>query len=428
MSTAHPQHLLLIATVGSTAEPLAVSILHWRPARVQFVFPASTGVTVDTIRQELHARGFALPLGAYDSFCVSDHDDLAACVQEMRSNLAKEVSQWWRRGDRFRCVVDFTCGTKCMSVALGLLARPWPAVRFSYVGGEARDKEGAGRVLPGSERVVTVTNPWGVLGYQAIEDAVTAFDHHDYSEGARWLREANRQVGDDASRKSELNALATFMEGYELWDRTEYREAFGKFDSCSKRLNDLAGALAGVERQRLREHLREARDRLDQLKRDAGIPTRALLEDLIANAERRRNEGRYVDAVARLYRAVELAAQLRLVEGYGITTDAVPVDELPEHLRRLPTATDENGTIMVGLQDAYALLLHKDDSLGERFAELGWNSARSPLASRNASIAGHGFAPVSKDVCADLWNGALSLAGLSEEQVFQFPTLRKTNR
>ena len=428
MSNAHPQHLLLIATVGSTVEPLAVSVLHWRPARIQFVFPATTGITVDTIRQELHARGFALPLGACDSFCVSDHNDLAACVQDMRSNLAKEVSQWRRRGEQFRCVVDFTCGTKCMSVALGLLARPWPAVRFSYVGGEARCKEGAGRVLPGSERVVTVTNPWAVLGYQAVEDAVTAFDHHDYSEGARWLREAIRQVGDDASRKSEINALATFMEGYELWDRTEYREAFGKFDSCSKRLNDLSGALAGVERHRLRQHIREASARLDQLRLDAGIPTRALLEDLIANAQRRRNEGRYVDAVARLYRAVELAAQLRLLEGHGLTTDAVPVDELPTHLRRLQAAKDENGTIMVGLQAAYALLLHKEDSLGERFAELGWNSPRSPLASRNASIAGHGFAPVSSDVCTELWNGALSLAGMTEEQVFQFPALRHANR
>lgn len=427
MSNAHPQHLLLIATVGSTAEPLAVSILHWRPARVQFVFPASTGVTVDTIRQELHARGFALPLGAYDSFCVSDHDDLAACVQEMRSNLAKEVSQWRRRGDQFRCVVDFTCGTKCMSVALGLLARPWPAVRFSYVGGEARDKEGAGRVLPGSERVVTVTNPWGVLGYQAVEDAVTAFDHHDYSEGARWLREAIRQVGNDASRKSELNALATFMEGYELWDRTEYSEAIGKFDQCRQRLNDLAGALIAVERRRLHKHITEARNRLDLLKHAAGIPTRALLEDLIANAGRRRNEGRLVDTVARLYRAVELAAQLRLAEAYDIRTDAVPVDEMPESLRRFPAATEENGTITVGLQDAYALLLHKDDSLGRRFAELGWSSARSPLASRNASIAGHGFAPVSQDVCTKLWIGALNLAGLSEDQVFQFPILRKLN-
>ena len=80
----------------------------------------------------------------------------------------------------------------------------------------------------------------------------------------------------------------------------------------------------------------------------------------------------------------------------------------------------------VSLQDAYEILLHKGDPLGERFADLGWNGCKSPLLERNNSIGGHGFKPVSPEVSGRLWEGALSLAGISEPEVFRFPKLGAT--
>ena len=415
--------VLLVATVGGSPEPLVASILHWKPQRILFVPSVTSADQVDGIRSALQGRGHELPPGTYEAIPVSDPQDLAKCVREMRRGLEEDAARWCGRGAHFRCVVDFTGGTKCMTAALSNLARYWPRVEFSFVGGRVRDKGGVGIVQSGSEQVVSAANPWAVFGHQAVEDAIVAFDHHDYHEGAAWLRAAIPKVRSDPARASELSALATFVEGYDLWDRTEYSEAYGKFGQCSKKLNDLSAALLHMGRERLRTHVGAAREKLEALKRDTGRPTRALLEDLLANAARRKDEGRHVDAVARLYRAIELAAQLRLLEDFGIRTAAVPVAELPETLADSVKWRAADGSVTLGLQDAYALLRHRGDPLGERFFALNWNGPRSPLARRNDSIAGHGFAPVPKETCAQLWEGALALAGLRADEVFQFPTL-----
>ncbi len=310
-----------------------------------------------------------------------------------------------------------------MSAALALVARPWLNSRFSYVGGAERDRNNVGIVVSGSERVVHAANPWDALGYQAVEDAVAAFDRYAFGEGAQLLRDALKRISDDGSRKSELNALATFMDAYDLWSRSEYGKAFEKFEQCEKRLNDLAAALHPNPRNRLKDHINEARTRLEGLKRGFDHPTRALLEDLISDAKRRQQEGRHVDALARLYRAVEATAQLRLWEKYEIRTSSVPLEKLPQPMRERLKAQAEDGTVKLALQASFELLRCWQDPLGERFAELGWHGRGSPLIRRNESIAGHGFAPVSPETSVQLWEGALSLAELADKDVFRFPQL-----
>lgn len=423
MSDKPPSHILLIATVGGAAAPLVASIRKWRPARILFVPSSGTVDQIDDIRRLLARDGYDLGVGLCETITVSDHQNFSCCVREMQSGLEQHVVRWYKRGKGYECVADFTGGTKCMSAALALVARPWPAVRFSYVGGMRRDKDDVGVVVAGEEQVVSVGNPWDALGYQVVEEAVAAFDRHAYGWGARQLQCALKHVESDGSRKSELSTLAAFMEGYDLWDRSHYAQALDKFEQCGKRLNDLAAALPGTERDRLREHIEQARSRLRTLKQALDHPTRAQLEDLIANAARRREEGRHVDAVARLYRTVEATAQLRLWEHYEIDTAKVSPKDLPGPVRDRVALRAEDGTAKLALQDAYEVLRQWEDPLGERFGDLGLNGSRSPLSERNQSIAGHGFKPVSPGVSDKLWNAALSLAGIAERDVVRFPTL-----
>ena len=416
-------NILLIATVGGAPEPLVASIRKWRPARVLFVPSPSTTVQINDIRALLAGQEYKLGAGQYETIPVSDHQDFSGCVREMRSGFEEHVTRWRERGEGHECVVDFTGGTKCMSAALALVARPWPAVRFSYVGGAQRDKNDVGVVVAGGEQVVSVVNPWDTLGYQVVEDAVGAFDRNACGWGAERLRNALSHVADNGSRKSELSALAMFMEGYDQWDRSAYGLAFDKFGKCAKRLNDLAAAVPGISQGWFGRHVEEARKRLEQLKMGSSRPTRALLEDLIANAARRREEGRHVDVVARLYRAIEAAAQLRLYEQFGIDTGKVSLEDVPGPMRDRLEARAEDGNLKLALQDAYELLLHKGDPLGDCFDALGWSNLGSPLSERNDSIAGHGFRAVSPRVSDELWQGALSLTGIADEDVFRFPKL-----
>ena len=430
-----PMHVLLIATVGGRPEPLAASIMHWKPAKVVFVPSRGTRDKIKSILELLCSKQYHLKEGEYEEIPVSSGQDFSQCVQEMQFRLKAKVKEWIGRsgGDDHCCVVDFTGGTKCMSAALAMVARPWPAVQFSYVGGSERDNDNVGIVLSGKEQVVHGVNPWDTLGYQVVEKSVVAFNHYDYAEGAQWLFEA-RNNAKTGRLKKELCTLAKFMKGYDLWNRIEYKEAYGKFIQCGKSLNDLAAVLKGiVGRMELQQYLDKAKSRLEKLKESriespSGC-TQELLEDLIANAERRKEESRHVDAVERLYRAVELAAQLRLWKKYKIDTAKVPLEELRGSMRRRLEARAEDGGVKVGLRDAYELLNSKEDDLGKIFTnELKWNAKESPLTARNQSIAGHGFSPVSPKITESLWEGLLKLAevmDIKEDRIFRFPKLGK---
>ena len=417
-------NILLIATVGGTPEPLAASIMKWRPERVLFVPSPDTADQITGIRDLLTRQGYELRAGQFETVPVSDHEDFSVCVSDMRRGLEEHVTQWRERGEGYECVADFSGGTKCMSAALALVARPWPTVRFSYVGGTQRDKDDVGNVLTGSEHVVATANPWDSLGYQVVEQTVAAFDRHAYGWGAKRLRGALSKITDTESRKSELNALAIFMEGYDRWDRSEFGASFDSFEQCAKRLNDLAAAVPGISREQFQQHVDQARNRLEKLKQGSSHPTRALLEDLVANAARRREEGRQLDSVARLYRAIEAAAQLRLWEQFGIDTSKVSLNDIPEPMRdRLKARAADNNIVKLALQDAYELLLHRNDPIGQTFVCLGWDGLKSPLSERNRSIAGHGFQPVSSNVSDKLWKGTLMLIGTKDKEVFRFPKL-----
>ena len=417
------KHILLIATVGGAPELLSASIMRWKPKKVVFVSSDDALYEIDEIAPKLAENGYELDVGRYEPLLLSDPQSLGQCVLDMRKGLERRTHQWCERGEEFGCVVDFTGGTKCMSAALVLVARPWTNSRLSYVEGDQRDRNDVGTGASGQEQVVHEENPWDSLGYQVIEDSKEAFDRHSFREGAQQLRDALKRVSVVDSRKSELNALATFMEAYDLWRNSEYKKALDKFRICKKNLNDLAEALHPIRPAELRTYISYAQDHLTQLKDSAGNPTKELIVDLIADAMRRQGEGRHVDAVARLYRAVEAIAQLRLWEEFEIRTSSVPIEHLPQPMRERMQARAENGKLKIALQEAFEMLKHLGDPKGAQFAELGWNEKGSPLQIRNESIAGHGFTPVSAETTDKLLEGVLLLADYSHEDIFEFPKL-----
>jgi CRISPR-associated protein (TIGR02710 family) len=148
-----------------------------------------------------------------------------------------------------------------------------------------------------------------------------------------------------------------------------------------------------------------------------------MVADLLANASRRNEEGRFDDGVARLYRAIEALAQLALAERHGITsTDKIGLECIPESLRHDWKPRAENGVLRLGLQDIYSLLDSMGDPLGKTFRDLALHDPeRSPLTARNQSILAHGFQPVSEKVFEQLWKAAIKLGEFSDQQLPIFP-------
>lgn len=416
------ENILLICTVGGSPEPLAASILRWRPQRIIFLPSPDTVSQIETsILPMARQEGFSVSPGNYETRHMTDPQDFQECVRAAQE-LKGEVYRWLSRGEEYGLVVDFTGGTKCMTAALALQAHRWPCV-YSYVGGEERTKDGVGVVVSGKEKIAHTANPWDSLGYQVIEEAVILFNQGAYSAVSIVLEPALRNLGDPLVKR-ELATMKSLAEAYAAWDRFDHRAASDNLKNVLRHWNDMA-KLFPEAKNSLFSLIQRHLDYLDQII-SAKAPSLALICDLLANARRRATEKRYDDAVARLYRATEALAQLRLREAYGIQeTGNVSLKELPSGLAERWDTKAKDGVVKLGLQDSYFLLKELGDDLAAKFESLGWDesSATAPLFSRNHSILAHGFKPVGKRVFDQLWQGCFLLAGLKEEDLVQFPRL-----
>ena len=404
---------LLVCTVGGTPDPLVTSLLRWQPARILFVPSAQTSSQVDAVlRGYAEHAGQPLSPGCYRLCPVEDAEELHGCLRVIKG-LDHEVADWIGRGGDYQVVADFTAGTKCMSAALALQARRWPC-RFSYVGGARRTKDGVGVVEAGSERIIHSANPWDALGFQAVEEFVVLFDQQAFAAGVVLADRTMRNVT-EPSRKREMNALKLLAEAYDAWDRFDQGSAMTKFQELAKYDNDMQALFGQAKADQIRA---SARAHIDYLRKllECNPPSMQHVADLLANARRRKTEGRIDDAVARLYRAIEALAQVGLAGRHQINnTKQVPLARVPEQLRAQWSSRAEAGMVFLGLQDAYDLLHGLDDELGAKFKQLQLHDReRSPLTARNQSILAHGFERVGDKVFGQLWNAALQLAGLQE--------------
>lgn len=413
-------NILLIATVGGSPEPIVVALKHWRPARVIFVVSPESYSQVDQIRSLSATEGFTVAEGIFDLADIQDSQDFGSCIRVLRG-LDEQVSNWVRRSSGHQIVAELTGGTKAMSSALSIVARRWPCT-FSYVGGLERTKDGVGIVVSGTERVLHMANPWNSLGYLAIEDAALAFDTGGYAIAAQYLKTA-RDHTEDPQIKRELAALLHVVQGYDFWDRVRYRNAVEALTRARTSANDLVSALGPIVGKQVLSAIDHHLDHLRDIAEEAE-PNRALLLDLLANARRRADEGRFEDAVARLYRVTEAAAQLRLRDAHGIpSTSSVPYSLVPEPLATEWRAEGLREPLKLGLVHTYTLLHALDDELGERFMKLGLADKESPLSARNMSIYAHGFDPVGPSVFPKFWNLVLDLIEVDNGELPGFPRI-----
>ena len=414
--------ILLLCTVGGTPAPVVTAIKRLRPARVRFVHsPQTKGDIEEKIVPKLRDDGVEFDSGRYDFHELADAQDINRCLDSLRS-LTQFVTEWCERGPSYEVVVDITGGTKCMSAALAIQGTWWPC-SFSYVGGTERTKGNTGTVEPGTEILVQRVNPRDVLAHHAVDDFIVLFDRHDYMAAATVALNAVRRRETQMDRRREITVLEQLARLFDAWDRFDLGGIRKPLENVSKSQNDLRAALgpgAGNrvidELDRLARHFRE----LDT----TSPPSQHHVVDLLANAKRRVEEGRFDDAVGRIYRAIEAIAQVALKERHGMeSTEKVPLERVPEPLRGQWAPYADEGLLKLGLQDSYALLQALGDRVGVRFEEERLSGKESPLVARNRSILAHGFERVTEKTAKRLWASALKLAGVDANDLPSFPKL-----
>ncbi len=299
-------------------------------------------------------------------------------------------------------VLDFTSGTKAMSVGAAVAALLAECYNMVYIGGYERDAQG--RVITGTEIVMSFT-PNRIFGDYKKQLALRMFNAYQFDAALTLLRDAQRR-----GEREDMTQLDLVIRACERWDKFDHRQALEHFEhpALSREMRKVIGLNKGF---------------VARIVNAAAAPEAAiapeLLIDLLANARRRAEEGKFDDAVARLYRLTEMIAQYRLQQ-QGLMTGDLDTARLPEAIRpEYEALRGESGKIKLGLAQAFRLLGELgDEAFLPHYAR--YETLRGLLTSRNSSILAHGIAPVKDTVYAAL---SIEVETLLTESVPQMETL-----
>ena len=382
---------VLAITVGGSPDPIVNAIRSGNPDYVLFF--ASTSPNGGSKRQLLETTEQGPPItqradlndDSFEIIDVPDPDDMDTCFQLMIEAMETATE----RLSPAQRIADYTGGTKTMSAAL-VIAALHLGWQLELVTGPRKDTV---KVISGTESPVAVM-PASVRFYQLEHEAKILFDSHAFR-ALEDLLENGLKIPPPLPSKKRAWAqnLLVLSRAFRLWDNFQYEEALEVIRPvarcCPSHVETLA-QIVGKE-----------------------TPSYKLVSDLIGSAMRRAENGLLDDAVLRLYRAVELLAQIRLLREHGLDTGKLDISKIPVPLRQefMERATKE-GQISAGLLDSYRILASLDDPLGKLFAEKWEMKLKDLMQYRNKSFLTHGLKPIGKEE----WKRAKELAlGFIEE-------------
>jgi CRISPR-associated protein (TIGR02710 family) len=289
-----PEHVL-IATVGMPVNPLAVAIAHHAPDGVIFIHSERSASTVVALQEHLDCWSHAL--------LVEDEEDWDGAYQAAVEALHYALK---RTPLRPRITAELTFGTKVMSAGLAL-ALCGRGVQWSYTSGE---RDAAGMVMPTTEQVKVLDDPVESSLVRERQDFCLAWNGWRFESAALALeRLLLKEL--TLAEFSFYKHLRGVVKGLSHWDRFDYRGALALLEAHIEAALASSSLWPDGEAGRILDALRyTAMPRLQRLAASLGRPSLELVQDLLANAQRRADSERFDDALSRYLRAVSLMIQI----------------------------------------------------------------------------------------------------------------------
>lgn len=402
----------MIVSVGGTPQPIIKSIEEGKPEFVSFFASQDTSDSVASIKAKVGSNGLNIKSKVT---LVDDVNDLLHCHSKAEEAVERVTIKGYKKEE---VIVDYTGGTKNMSVALALAAITH-GFSFSYVGGKERTKNGVGIVIDGNEEIYPSINPWDFLAVEEKKKIAILFNQYQFK--------AAKELSDSLLIKSTkfkllFKKVSFLIEGYYKWDLFRHQETLDFFkrakieeiiEADDKTIKIFGKATGNIQ------------SFLEQLVINGKKPSILLILDMYSNAERRFEEGKLDDAILRLYRLVEMIAQERLLKEYNIDTsdvkqDQIPIDLRDEFIRYYKNQKD--GKIKTPQNAAYKLLDFLNDDIGNKF-----KSNKSKFldiqSSRNNSYLAHGFSSSREETYLTLKEFVLSLNMFKANDAPIFPKM-----
>jgi len=302
-------------------------------------------------------------------FRISNPDNIQRIFHEIRPRIEELRSEY------DYVAVDYTSGTKAMTGALAMLGVLYEANVLQNVTGERRNG-----IVQGGTEILQTVSPTFAISERKIHMALNFFNRYQYKASLSVIEEIENRTR-DGKILQRVSRLRMASEAYSAWDRFDHKRAF--------------------------EHLRQLKEpEFNKSKRFLGKllnPKETekgpyYVADLYNNAVRQGEEGAHDNAIARLYRVIELLAQVKLRRDHDINTSAVSARDLPKVLRE-EWMPQQDERMKIGLYHSYRLLKEKGDKLGELLES---ERMRDILSKRNISILAHGLTPVDEKTYLDM--------------------------
>ncbi len=410
----------MLVNVGGATSPAIHTLNELQPPFICFFVSPSTKDSIKTIRKALNYQP-----EHFDWIVTPSAQNLLSCFQALSEHLPQMLEKWEVSPEELG--VDYTAATKPMSVA-AVLATIDHSSQYFYVGAtdsSGRDKDGIGVVLDGKERIWYQSNPWEALAVPARKEIALLFNLGRFADAQDRASRLAKLV--PSEMRDVYESLAEMIEGYALWDRFEYKNAQRRLYRSRERLTLYVAGRGDPLHETLVRVDENARFLKRLTGKDEEEAARLDVLDMIANAERRAKAKRYDDAVARLYATLESIARNRLLFEYGIRTNYVKPEQIPEMLRE-PFVTrfsdqDQPGVVKLGLQASYQLLEALDDDLGRAYQQ-NEKKLSQVLDARNQSRLAHGANPIRPEIYERMKEIVMTFADVTEDALPTFPVLK----
>ncbi|MCB9852808.1 MAG: TIGR02710 family CRISPR-associated protein [Phycisphaerales bacterium] len=404
---------VLILTVGTgrvrddIANALCFSIQRCAPARVVFLCSEKTAAeTLPLITKKLGWAG-----DRYSHHVCRDEDDPQALFLEWN----RAWSEWTSADETAEVVVDYTSGTKPMSAAAMMLAISRGARTLSYIVGQ-RDE--SGRVVESTD--VRSIEPDLIVAHRQLRLAREMFHAGNYA-AARDLAAPLLKIASMSEEGLREIARALHYAGdmYDAWQRFDWKAARSAHHNSGH-----PGEWGCLEEPTLINDNRKLIDAANKSRgnQEFGAP---LVADLVSNIDRCMRQGRFDDAVARMYRAIEMLVQKLLLEKHELKSGNIDIEKLPAGIRReYEKKKGDREKLTLGVDACITLLEQLNDPVVPEFRRrYGSRDDGKPgelanlLGRRNQSLLAHGVDPIGSGVAEKLRAHVIELARLVDDDI-----------
>ncbi|NLV24733.1 MAG: TIGR02710 family CRISPR-associated protein [Deltaproteobacteria bacterium] len=380
---------ILVITVGGSYQPIVTAIKETAPAFISFICSErdpGTGKPGSNI--QILGQGNVIKAKQQDDkpnlpniptqlgLSCEQFNVVTVAADDLDNafvTLLATLESFREKFPRSRLIADYTGGTKSMSAALVLAALEVDGVELELVTGNRADLI---KVRDGTQYIATAISD-AVRLHRSMAPHLNSWKRFAYDEAAAGLEAI--PVPQNTAFRHRLFRARDLSRAFAAWDRFDHEEARRLLDNY-----------APVTAQELQPHI-------NMLRAITGVSPRrepTLLFDLWRNAERRAAQGRYDDAVARVYRLVEWSAQWFLRSRFALDCSDIPAEKIPDGVTLSP---GRDGKIQAPLFASWELVGKLSTGPFSSFFSTHRKGLLDHLKIRNHSILAHGLTPITFD-------------------------------